>query len=337
VSAGFDDVHLVHDALPELNPGAIDTSLDFLGHRLRLPLVIASMTGGHARGGEVNALLAMAAEDAGIAMGLGSQRAALVDPGLAETYTIARHVAPTAFLIANVGVAQLADGGGLTVEEVERLIAMIRADALAIHLNAAQELVQPEGEPNARGWEAAIEAVSRRVSIPVIAKETGSGISARVAARLRNAGIAAIDVGGAGGTSFAQIETDRARLRGDEHRERLGRMLARWGIPTCVSVVEASRTGLPVIATGGVRSGEDAAKAMALGATAVGVARPLLEAVVTTGADGARAWIEGFGHELRAAMYLTGSAEVANLRSASKVVTGDTKQWLDQLAGSHDR
>lgn len=335
VSAGFEDVHLVHNALPEVDPGGIDTSADFLGRRLSLPLVIASMTGGHARGGDVNAILAQVAERVDIAMGVGSQRAALVDQSLAETYAIARSVAPRAFLIANVGVAQLTERGGsrgLTLDDLERLVAMIRADALAIHLNAAQELVQPEGEPNARGWLAAIEAVARRVSVPVIAKETGSGISANASVRLRDAGVQAIDVGGAGGTSFVSLEAERARQRGDHRRERLGRMLTAWGIPTCVSIVEASRSGLPIIATGGVRGGGDAAKAIALGGTLVGVAKPLLQAALRGGEDAVGDWIDGFADELRAAMYLTGSTDITRLGAASRVITGPTSAWLSQLA-----
>lgn len=332
-SPGFDDVQLAHEALPETSAEAIDTSVDLLGHRLRLPLVISAMTGGFAGGQQINATLARAAERHGLAMGVGSQRAALAQPDLARTYTAARDSAPTGFLIANIGVAQLVaqkDRGALSAHEIEQLIAMIRADALAVHLNAVQELVQPEGQADARGWLTAIESVAGSVSVPVIAKETGAGLSRKTARRLRDAGVAALDVGGRGGTSFAQIEAARAQQRSDQRGTLLGELLANWGIPTLASVALASRAGLPVIATGGVRSGLDAAKAIAMGATAVGVARPLLQAAL--GGDGALdEWIERFRTGLVAAMYLTGSPNVATLPRARTVVTGETAEWIRQL------
>ena len=309
--AGFDDVRLVHEALPELSPDMVDTSVELLGRRLRLPLVIAAMTGGFAGGEQINAALGRAAERHGLAMGVGSQRAALAEPGLARTYASAREAAPGAFLIANIGVAQLVaqtDRPPLEPAEVDALVAMIRADALAVHLNAVQELVQPEGQPNARGWLAAIESVARRVSVPVIAKETGAGMSGATSLRLRDAGVAALDVGGSGGTSFAAIEAARARQRDDRRGILLGELLKSWGIPTLASVALASRAGLPVIATGGVRSGLDAAKAIALGATAVGVARPLLQAALE-GDAAIDEWVEKFRSGLVSAMYLTGSAD----------------------------
>ncbi|MEX2547984.1 MAG: type 2 isopentenyl-diphosphate Delta-isomerase [Chloroflexota bacterium] len=331
--AGFDDVQLVHEALPEAAPEHIDTSVELLGKRLRLPLVIAAMTGGFAGGETINTTLARAAERHGLAMGVGSQRAALIEPALARTYAAAREAAPTALLIANIGVAQLvpqADRPAVEPAEIEALIAMIRADALAIHLNAVQELVQPEGQPDARGWLAAIEAVAGRVSVPVIAKETGAGVSATTAVRLRGAGVAVLDVGGRGGTSFAAIEAARARQTHDSRGVLLGELLASWGIPTLVSVALASGSGLPVIATGGVRTGLDAAKAIAMGATAVGVARPLLQAALA-GDAAVDEWIERFASGLVAAMYLTGSRDVPSLRRAARVVTGEAREWIRQL------
>jgi isopentenyl-diphosphate delta-isomerase len=331
--AGFGDVHLIHEALPETAPDQIDTSVELFGRRLRLPLVIAAMTGGFAGGETINATLARAAERHGLAMGVGSQRAALVEPALARTYAAARDAAPSALLIANIGVAQLvsqADRPAVDPAEIEALMAMIRADALAVHLNAVQELVQPEGQPDARGWLAAIEAVCGRVSVPVIAKETGAGVSATTAARLRDAGVAVLDVGGRGGTSFAAIEAARARQLDDSRGMLLGELLASWGIPTLVSVALATGSGLPVIATGGVRSGLDAAKAIAMGATAVGVARPLLQAALA-GDAAVDEWIERFTTGLVAAMYLTGSRDVPSLWHAARVVTGETREWITQL------
>lgn len=330
----FDDVHLVHDALPEVDPAEIDTSVELLGRRLALPLVIASMTGGHAGGAEINATLARAAQRHGIAMGVGSQRAALVEPALAETYAIARAAAPQAMLIANIGIAQLVpqrDRAALELSEVEALVAMIGANVLAVHLNAVQELVQPEGQPNARGWLAAIRGLAARLSVPVLVKETGAGISYGAASRLRDAGVRAIDVGGRGGTSFAAIEAARAERMGDTRSIALGEALGDWGIPTAVSIVATARAGLPVIGTGGVRGGLDAARAIALGATSVGVARPLLRAALDGGDGAVTAWIDAFRGQLVAAMYLTGSRDVAALATARPVVTGATREWIDQL------
>jgi isopentenyl-diphosphate delta-isomerase len=331
--AGFDDVQLVHEALPETSVDAIDTSVDLLGHRLGLPLVISAMTGGFAGGEEINATLARAADRHGLAMGVGSQRAALAQPDLARTYSAAREHAPDAFLIANIGVAQLvaqADRPALSSSEIADLISMIGANAMAVHLNAVQELVQPEGQADARGWLTAIESVARSVSVPVIAKETGAGISASTARRLRDAGLAALDVGGRGGTSFAAIEAARARERDDPRGMLLGDLLGSWGIPTLVSVALACRAGLPVIATGGVRSGLDAAKAIAMGATAVGVARPLLQAALE-GDAALDDWIAQLRTGLTAAMYLTGSSDVAALSRRRTVVTGQTAEWIRQL------
>ena len=338
---GFDDVHLVHSALPEVDLDRIDTSIELLGRRLALPLVISAMTGGHPEGGRVNAILGRAAERFGIAMGVGSQRAALVDPALRDTYAVTRREAPTAFLIANIGATQLVtqrDVGAVGVEDVRELLDTIGADALAVHLNPLQELVPPEGERDARGHLDAIRALVGSLDVPVVAKETGGGVSEAVARQLASAGVAAIDVGGVGGTSFARIEGLRAVERGDERGVRLASLLADWGIPTVASVALACRAGIPIIATGGIRSGIDAAKAIAVGASAVGVARPLLQAALA-GADAAvAAWIDAFAEGLRAAMFLTGSASVADLRRRPPVIVGTTAEWLRATADSaHSR
>lgn len=334
-SAGFEDVHLVHSALPELSLDETDPSIELLGRRLELPLVIAAMTGGHAEGGRVNAILARAAERFGLAMGVGSQRAALVDPAVRHTYAITRDSAPNAFLIANIGATQLVpQGKRAPVDEgqIRELIDTIGADALAVHLNPVQELVQTEGERDARGHLAAIRRLVDAVGLPVIAKETGGGVSEAVARALGAAGVAAIDVGGVGGTSFAAIEALRAAERGDERGARIGALLRDWGIPTVPSIALAARAGVPLIGTGGIRSGMDAAKAIAMGATAVGVARPLLQAAVDGGDAAVASWIERFADELRAAMFLTGAADVASLQRQPHVVTGATAAWLEQLS-----
>jgi isopentenyl-diphosphate Delta-isomerase len=332
-SAGWDDVLLAHDALPAVDADQVDLSVDLLGRRLRLPLVITGMTGGHQAARAVNRLLAGAAERWGLAFGVGSQRAALRDEELVPTYSVAREAAPTAFLIGNIGISQLLEQPGekaLTLDEIHRVVAMVRADALAVHLNYLEEIVQPEGQTRARGAAEALAAVVRGCGVPVIVKETGAGIGRATALRLKELGVHALDVGGAGGTSFAAIEAHRARDRGDERRALLGERFRDWGLPTAVAVVGAAATRLPIIATGGVRSGADAAKALALGATAVGVGRPLLQAALR-GSEVVDEWIAQFELELRTAAFLTGVTGASALRSVPRVILGSTKEWIAQL------
>jgi isopentenyl-diphosphate delta-isomerase len=330
VGAGWDDVHLVHAALPEVDVADIDLSVELFGKRLRAPLVLAGMTGGHAAAREINGMLARSAERHGLGMGVGSQRAALRNPGLAPTYAVVREQAPTALLIGNIGAGQLVEqdsGPALSVEDARTAVAMLRADALAIHLNTLEESIQPEGDRRTQGASDALRLICLHLGVPVLAKETGAGLSASAAMRLRDLGVAALDVGGVGGTSFAAIEGLRAAAQGDVRGQRLGEVLRDWGIPTVLAIVLAGASGLPLIATGGVRSGLDAAKALALGATAIGVARPLLSAALT-GEDVLNAWIEQFVLELRTALFLTGSGSVAELRTRPRVVVGDTAAWL---------
>ena len=331
--AGWGDIRLVHDALPAIDAAAIDLSTELLGRRLTLPIVIAGMTGGHPDAYAVNRDLATVAARAGIAMGLGSQRAALRDPRLRDTYAVAREAAPDAMLFANVGISQLLDQErepALTADGLRELVAMIRADALVVHLNYLEESIQPEGQTRAAGAIDAVAAAVRAVDVPVILKETGAGIGHAVALRALHAGVAAIDVGGFGGTSFASIEADRADTVGDRTKARLGQTFGTWGLPTPVCVAGCAGI-LPVIATGGVRTGLDAAKAVALGATAVGIGRPMLQAVLA-GGDAADAWLDAFHQELRTAVFLTGGRRLADLRDAPRVVTGETAAWLAQLA-----
>ena len=330
---GWSDVHLVHCALPATDLAALDLSVELLGRRLEAPLVIAAMTGGHPTASEVNRRLARAAERHRLAMGLGSQRAALRNQKLAHTYSVAREAAPGALLIANVGAAQLIDqasGAALGAAQLRKAVRMIGADALAIHLNFLEESVQTEGDRRAAGIREAMRSAVAQAGVPVIAKETGAGISREVALELEDMGVAAVDVGGLGGTSFAALEAVRAAAAGDERGTRVGEVFRDWGIPTAVSVVAASATGLPVIATGGIRTGLDAARAMALGATAVGVARPLLAAAME-GEEALDRWIAGFLEELRVAAFLGGCRAAADLAGVPLVVTGETRRWLDDL------
>ncbi|MBS1878953.1 MAG: type 2 isopentenyl-diphosphate Delta-isomerase [Actinobacteria bacterium] len=330
---GWDDVELVHEALPEVAADEVELGVELLGRRLQLPLVIAGMTGGHPGAAELNAALGRAAERHGCAVGVGSQRAALLDPSLEPTYAALREAAPGAFLIANIGAAQLIPQGdrpALGRAEVERLIAMVDADALAVHLNFLEEAVQPEGDRAVRGCAEAIAALADGLPVPLIVKETGAGMHEGTARRLAGLGADALDVGGAGGTSFALVERLRAERQGDARGVRLGSLLGDWGIPTAAAVASCSRAGLPVIATGGVRSGLDAAKALALGATAVGVARPLLQAAQSE-ADGPSRWVDDFALELRTVLMLTGCRRATDLAERPRVLGGRVGRWIEAL------
>jgi isopentenyl-diphosphate delta-isomerase len=338
-TASWADMHLVHQALPEVDVDEIDTSVDFLGRRLRHPIFVSSLTGGHPDVAAINERLATVAEEYGLAMGVGSQRAAIADAQLAGSYTIARERAPHAFLIANIGAPQLipqAKRAAFTPDDVRRAVEMIGADGLAIHLNFLQEAAQPEGDRRARGALAAVRKVTATAGIPVIAKETGAGVSFEQARTLAAAGVSSIDVGGAGGSSMAAMESQRARSRGDLRTAGIGELFRDWGIPTPIALVEArlGAPGLPIVATGGIRSGLDAARALALGATLVGMGFPFLKAA-SEGLDALHAFLDGFLAELRVAMQLTGAASISVLRQVPVVVTGATREWLD-LRGFDD-
>lgn len=331
-SAGWEDVQLVHDALPDADFGEVDLGVDFLGHHLPIPLLISGMTGGHDDALQVNRTLARAAAATGAMIGVGSQRAALEDAAVTGSYAVVREEAPSAFVLANIGISQLVaqpEGPALRLADVLRAVDMVRADALAVHLNYLEEVVQPEGQTRARGAAQSLRVICAELPVPVIAKETGAGLSRDVALRLRDLGVQALDVGGRGGTSFAAIEARRAADAGDVIRASTGQVFAEWGIPTAASVALCSGV-LPTIAVGGVRNGLDAARALSLGAVAVGVGRPLLEQAML-GADAVQDWIAAFAHQLRAAAFLAGVLSAADLRSARHFLRGATRQWLDEL------
>jgi isopentenyl-diphosphate delta-isomerase len=311
VTTGFERFFFEHRALPELHLGGIDLSTALFGRRLAAPLLISAMTGGTARARDINRRLAEAAQALGIAMGLGSQRAALENPTLAETYRV-RDVAPDILLFGNIGAVQLNLGYG--PDEARRAVEMIGADALFLHLNPLQEAVQPEGDRDWRNLYAAIAAVCRAVDAPVAVKEVGNGISADVASRLADCGVAAIDVAGAGGTSWSEVEAYR---QPDPRRAAMAHGFAGWGIPTALALAEAVKAapGLPVFASGGLRDGVDAAKAIRLGAALCGAAAPALGGAVETAAavhDRMKTMVD----QLRIACFCTGSADLAALRRA---------------------
>jgi isopentenyl-diphosphate Delta-isomerase len=314
ISSGLDRYRLVHMALPELNLNEVDTAVTFLGHRLRAPVLVSSMTGGVERGREINQRLARAAQAHGCAMGVGSQRAAIEDPALAPLFRV-REVAPDILLLANLGAAQLNYGYG--IDHCRRAVAMIEADALALHLNPLQEALQPDGNVNFSGLLSRIERVCRALEVPVIVKEVGWGISARVAQQLAEAGVAAIDVAGAGGTSWSEVEHHRAPT---PLRRRISGTFIAWGIPTAESLLMARQgaPGLPLIASGGLRHGIDAAKAIALGADLAGFASPLLKAAAES-EDAVHQLMGGLVEELRISMFCCGARDLAGLRQVEIV------------------
>jgi isopentenyl-diphosphate delta-isomerase len=309
VSTGFEHYRFIHCALPGLNLEDVDTSTTLLGKRLAAPLLISSMTGGTPEASALNQHLAQAAQAAGIGMGLGSQRAAIEDPALAETYRV-RQVAPDVLLMANLGAVQLNYGYG--PDECRRAVEMVEADALILHLNPLHEALQPRGETRFAGLLPRIEAVCRALEVPVVVKEVGWGFSEQVARDLAGAGVAALDVAGAGGSSWSQVEMHRAT---GERGRQVAAAFADWGIPTAESLLMARRgaPGLPLIASGGIRDGIQIAKALALGATACGVAGPFLRAATESAAAVAEV-IATLVTQLRVAMFAAGAANVQELQ-----------------------
>ncbi len=325
LSRPFDDLALVHRALPGIDAHEIDTSCRFLGKDLNMPLMISGMTGGHPDTKEINVNLALAAQEVGVAMGVGSQRAALERAEVEETFSAVRDAAPKIPIVGNIGAVQLKRGGP---EVIDRLAEMIDADAIAVHLNFLQESVQPEGETEAKG---AIEAIrsAAKGKVPIIVKETGAGISGEDARALVEAGVKIIDVGGLGGTSWSGVEAYRAEERGDSESAKMGRLFWDWGVGTPVSVVECASLGAEVISSGGVRSGIDVAKSIALGASLAGAALPFL-APATEGAFQVAEALRVYERAFRTAMFLTASKNVSDLQSAQIIVLGRTREILEQ-------
>ncbi len=319
----LEQVRLVHNALPELDFDSIDASCRVLGKRLRAPILIAAMTGGTERARDINRELASIAEERGYAFGLGSQRAMHKRKEARSTYAV-RDVAPQALVLGNVGVVQ---ARSMSTDELAELVGSVGADALCVHLNPAMEIVQPEGDRDFTGGLETLARLVRELPVPVVAKETGCGLSSDVARRLRSVGVRHVDVSGAGGTSWVAVEMHRAK----DDRKALGEAFREWGIPTAASVAFVAEQGFETIfATGGMKSGLDIAKAIALGATAGGLARPVLQAFEAGGRTGALDFLDRVEAELRAAMLLVGAGDVTALRSAPRVVQGELAQWLAQ-------
>lgn len=311
VDAGFDRVRFEHCALPELDLQDIDLSVEFLGKTLQRPFLISSMTGGHPDAAGINAVLAEAAQTLGIALGVGSQRVALSGGGFQGTDRSLRRLAPNVALYGNVGAAQLREYGP---DQMQRAVDMIGADALIIHLNPLQEALQANGDTRWSGLLSRLEQVCVQLPVPVIIKEVGFGISAAVATRLVGCGVSAVDVAGAGGTSWSAVE---GWLSEDSQRVEMAEMYRDWGIPTATALrqIRAVLPELPLIGSGGIRHGLDAAKAIRLGAHLVGQAGPLLRAAID-GIEPLLAHFAALEQGLRLACFATGSGNLATLRKA---------------------
>lgn len=309
LTTGLERLRFFHEALPELDLAAVDTRVALFGKTLAAPLFISSMTGGTPEAARINRTLAEAAQETGIGMGVGSQRAAIETPDLAETFQV-RQYAPDILLFANLGAVQLNYGYGL--DHCRRAVEMIQADALILHFNPLQEAVQPEGDTNWAGLLGKVEAVCAGLGVPVIAKEVGWGFNGRTARRLLRAGVSAIDVAGAGGTSWSQVEMHRAQT---EFQRRLAAAFLSWGIPTAESIrqVRIEAPGLKILASGGLRGGLDIAKCIALGAEAGGMAGPFLKAA-SESLDAAVEAIRLTAREIQVAMFAAGAADIPALQ-----------------------
>ncbi|MEM2727102.1 MAG: type 2 isopentenyl-diphosphate Delta-isomerase [Archaeoglobaceae archaeon] len=316
---GLEDVMFIHQAIPEIDFSEIDSSVYFGYKKLSFPFFIASMTGGHEETETINENLAIAVERAGIGMGVGSQRAGLEDEKVIKTFSIVREKAPKAFIYANIGAPQIIKDS----EIVDKVIEMIDADAVAVHLNYLQEAVQDEGDKNAKGCLEAIEEICKSVKVPVIVKETGAGISREVAIKLKKAGAFAIDVGGKGGTSFSMVEAYRSE---DQVLRDVGFDFADWGIPTAFSIVDCADI-LPTIATGGIRTGLDVAKSIALGAKIASSALPFL-APAKISPEAVERKIRRFLIGFKTAMFLTNCKTPEELKRKPLFISGKLAEWL---------
>jgi len=324
----FDEVQFVHYAVPNFDLNDVDITVNFLGRDFKAPIIIAGMTGGHETAARINAELARVAEELGIGMGVGSQRAAIENPRLAYTYAIVRETAPNAFIIANIGAAQIARG--YSIDEVKRIINMVKANALAVHFNPAHECLQLEGEPSFKGSLDKLREITSTLEVPVIAKEVGFGISKEAAEALAKVGVRAIDVGGSGGTNWALVEYYRAKKSRSKIHERLCKLLIDWGIPTAVSICEVRSVlpKIPLIATGGIRTGLDIAKAIALGADVVGIGLPLLRLAYKGGSNAVISELRAIIHELKVVMFLVGAQTLYELREVPLILGPRLSRWL---------
>jgi isopentenyl-diphosphate delta-isomerase len=311
LTTGLESYRFVHEALPELDLNRVDTTLSLFGKKLHSPILISSMTGGTEEAGEINQRLAEAAQEVGVAMGVGSQRAALEHPEQTTTFSITRKVAPDILLFANLGAVQLNYGYG--IDHCRRAVDMIQADALILHLNPLQEAVQDAGDVNFAGLAKKIEVICEKLEVPVIAKEVGWGISERTAKLLADCGVQAIDVAGAGGTSWSQVEMHRAP---DEFTRQLAATFVGWGIPTAESILNVKKAvpDMTVFASGGIKDGLDITKCIALGAILGGMAGQFLKAAAIS-TDNVIKMMRLTKRQIEVTMFATGSGTLEDLKT----------------------
>jgi isopentenyl-diphosphate delta-isomerase len=324
----WDDVDIVQRSMPEVNFDEIDTTTTFLGKKLKLPILISSMTGGHPDTKKINENLARGAAEAGIAMGVGSERAAILNKKMGDSYSVVTEY-DVPFRIANVGAPQLIrqSRNALTDDEIEYAVRLIKANALAIHFNFVQELSQPEGDRNAKGIKNRVGKLSKKYK--VIAKETGAGFSMQDALDFKQLGVSAIDTGGRSGTSFAAVESLRSRDKADEKKERVGRTFWNWGIPSPISLIY-SNVELPLIASGGIRTGLDVFRGLAMGASLGGLASTFLKAALQSDKEVTNL-ISKLEVELKSAMMLTGCSNLRDIKKVRRVYRGRLIEWMNQI------
>lgn len=320
----WDDIKLVHDALPEIDLDEVDTSTVLFGRKLACPLMVTAITGGLPEAERINRNLAEACANLRIGLGVGSQRPAL-EEGSRKSYEVIKEY-DVPLKVGNIGAPQLVPQRGkraFGVDDARKAIDMIDADLLAIHLNFLQEIAQPEGDTKAKGCFDGVRSLSRE--LPILVKETGAGISREVAMRLKGIGIRGLDIAGAGGTSFSKVEGRRAAMLGDRRCERIADTFAEWGIPAPVSVMWAD-VGLPIIASGGIENGLQAAKGIVVGADCAGLARAVLREAMES-REAVEKKLSLIIEELRIAMFLTGSRNIRELSNAQHIITGATREW----------
>ncbi|HON44197.1 MAG: type 2 isopentenyl-diphosphate Delta-isomerase [Planctomycetes bacterium] len=329
----LEDFHFIHRACSNLDFNEIDISTSLWDKKLDMPLMVAGMTGGHPEVREINELIAKTVEKNHLAMGVGSERAAIENKNeyITESFQIVRKFAPNTLLMGNLGVAQFSNEGSYGISEIQQAIDLIQADALAIHVNPAQEVVQLEGDTNFFGFWENIQKFLPQVSVPVILKEVGSGFSQEDAKLLENSLLAGVDVGGTGGTSWVAVESLRAQRSNQRLQQETGQVFWDWGIPTALSVLETRHICKDkiIIATGGVRNGLEMAKLLALGADIVGMAMPFLHAA-NKGEEELEYFVQKIKKECKMALFLTGCRNIQELRKVPMIVTGFSKDWLEQ-------
>jgi isopentenyl-diphosphate delta-isomerase len=316
----FKDIELDYKTMPELDQKEIDTTTEFFGKKFNAPIMVAAITGGVLEAEKINKDIASACEELGVGMGLGSQRAMLENPATTQSYFV-RDVAPNIFLAGNIGIVQAKK---YSSKQLDKALNDIKADILAVHSNAAQEALQPEGTVDFSGAFETIKRLRKELKHPFFVKEVGSGVSKEIAAKLQKLKVKAIDVGGSGGTSWTGIDS----LRGNKE---IGETYWDFGIPTAVSIIETKKVFKgKIIATGGIRTGLDVAKSIVLGADLCGIALPVLRAQAFGGKEAVKEYLEKVIKELKIAMFLTGAKNICELKKKKYFVIGKTKDWLSQ-------